>query len=430
MTQPPAYRAVRPNTPVAPFGSPLATTTFIDPSAHLLNGNHILVGQKSFIAPYVTLNAKSGFIKIGSGSNVLDNATIIATPNPVRGQPTTSVLIGNQVSIGYGATILGASQIGGYDLAARPTGVGANALIDNAVVSPGAIVGELARVGPGVVVPAGMYVLPGANVTTTAEAANPALGKVEPIPASVAKNLSTTLTRETALALGYTYLYQGNSATGANSGVPPSVTGVYNGSLAPVTGASQEPGAATSTVATGINFEPTKPTGPKFIGPHRPSVEGSLYNFKARVTGDVRFNAQAIQVQHALGRSNSIRGDQGQPIKFASAPVTGSYVTITSRNAGVTISGTTTTVTGALSIGTNFVAGQGVVVQGGGSNPLYTFGDNVTIDPYAVIGSSSIGANATIGARSYISGSTIAANAVIPPGTILIDNVVVGQVQW
>ncbi len=430
LTAAPAFPVIRPNTPVAPFGSPLATASFIDPSAHVQNGNHVLIGEKSFVAPYVTLDATSGFIKIGSGSNVLDNARIIATVAPSHSQPTTDVLIGDMTSIGYGATIEGESSIGAYGTAAKPTGIGANALIDGATIAPGAIVGALARVGPGVTVPAGMYVLPGSNVTTNAQASNPALGRVEAIPTQTSKDLSTLLTRETALALGYTNLYQGNSATGVNPGVPSTVTGVNNGNLATVTGASQEPGAATSSVATGINFEPTAKVGPKFIGPFKPSVEGDLYSFKARVIGDVRFNARANQVQHALGKSNSIRADAGQPFKFASAPTTGSNVTITSQLGGVTTSGTTTTTTGALTFGTGFVAQQGVVIAGGGTAASFTFGNNVTIGAFSVIATSSIGSGATIGARSYIAGSTIPANAVIPPGTIEINNVVKGTIQW
>lgn len=425
----PAYQAVRPNTPVVPFGSPLATASFIDPSARLLHGQHIFVGRKSFVGPDATLNAKAGFIKIGRGSAVLDNATIIATPKPRRGQPTTDVLIGDKVAISFGATIVGESKIGGYGALAKATGVGSNALIDNATISPGAIVGALARVGPGVVVPSGMYVLPGANVTTTAQASNPALGKVEPIPASIAANLNTSLARSTALALGYVNLYQGNSAAGLNPGAILNGPNIDNGNLATVLGVSQEPGAATSTAATGINFEPTSKIAPSFMAPNNFLLQTTLNVYPARIVGDVRFAATAKQVAAALGRSNSIRGDQGQPILFASAPVTGAHVTITSQYGGVTTTGTTTTTTGILSIGANFLAQQGVVVSGG-ANTIYTIGDHVTLGADAVIANSSIGANVTIGAKSYISGSTVAAGAVVPPGTILINNAVVGHVQW
>src|SRR5258705_320573 len=81
--------------------------------------------------------------------------------------------------------------------------VGPGALIVGATIAPGAIVGPLARVGPGVVVPAGMFVLPGANVTTSAEASNPALGKVAPITGAQFTDLAKNLANNQSLAAGY-----------------------------------------------------------------------------------------------------------------------------------------------------------------------------------------------------------------------------------
>ncbi len=424
----PAYHLVRPNTPVAPFGSPLATATFVDPYSQILNGNHSVIGQKSYVGPFAVLDARSGFIKIGSGSDVLDNARIVATVAPQRGLPTTSVFLGDSVSIGFGATVNGPSTISAYGASAKPTGIGPNALIDGATIRPGAVVGALARVGPGVTVPAGIYVLPGANVTTNAEASNPALGKVEALPASVLTDLTASLTRGSQLAAGYTNLYQGNSATGVNPGVDATVTGVNNGNLAAVRGTSQEPGPTTTTAATGITFEPSK-TGPKFHGPHKPSVEGDLSNFPARITGDVRFAARARNVASHLGRGNAFRADQGQPINFAGAPATGPNVTINSPLGGTVTTGSTTKTVGGVTIGKNFAANSGAVLLGG-PDASYTVGDNVTLGGGSVVDRSSIGAGASIGSRAYVSQSTVAPGEVVAPGTILIKNKVVGTVAW
>ncbi|HEU5433687.1 MAG TPA: hypothetical protein VFU81_18610, partial [Thermomicrobiales bacterium] len=60
--------AARPNTPVLPFGASTKTATFIDPSARIVNGEHIIVGKQTYVAPFAHLGARSGFIKIGSGS--------------------------------------------------------------------------------------------------------------------------------------------------------------------------------------------------------------------------------------------------------------------------------------------------------------------------------------------------------------------------
>jgi carbonic anhydrase/acetyltransferase-like protein (isoleucine patch superfamily) len=424
---PPGFQAVRPNTPVLPFGAALSVATFIDPSTNIVHGQHTALGEKSYVGPYVSLNSATGYIKIGTGSDVLDNASIVSTPSGARTTPT-SVLIGDQVSIGFGASVTGPSIIGAYADASKPTGIGANALIDGATIQPGAVVGALARVGPGVTVPTGIYVLPGANVTTNAEASNPALGKVESVPASVLSDLETTLTRSTQLAAGYTNLYQGNAATGLNLGVDPSATGVFNGDLAAVLGLSQEPGPTSSTAATGITFEPSR-TGPKFPGPHKPSVEAALPHFHGRITGDARFGARVVQVQGGLGHANAFRADQGQPITFGGPPSTRFRVTINSPLGGTTTVGGVTKTVGGLSIGTNFSADTGAVVLGG-PDTHYAFGDNVSIGAGAVVQATSMGSNVAIGARAYVSKSTLSSGTVIPPGTIMINNVVVRQIQW
>src|SRR3954453_62513 len=63
---PKGFAASRPDTPVLPYAARSTKATFIDPSALIVNGNHVVVGGRSYIAPYVQLNATSGFIKIGS----------------------------------------------------------------------------------------------------------------------------------------------------------------------------------------------------------------------------------------------------------------------------------------------------------------------------------------------------------------------------
>ena len=145
-------------------------------------------------------------------------------------------------------------------------------------------------------------------------------------------------------------------------------------------------------------------------------------------------------VEHYIGRSNSIRADQGQPIIFSTFPATGTGVTITSpgggitttttmtTNFGVTKTTTTSTNTGVIEIGKNFSAGDHAVLLGG-TSLLYVIGDNVTIGPGAVVSNSSLGTGVTIGARSYVSGSKVTAGTSLPAGTILINNKVVGQVQ-
>ncbi len=412
VTNPPgAGVAARPNTPVLPFGSPTKTATFIDPSVHVYNGKHVVVGTKTYIGPYASLDSRAGFIKIGTGSAILDNARIESDPS--KTSPTTSVLIGDSVQIGYGATVIGPSVIGAYGSAAHATGIGANATINGATIEAGAFVGPLATVGPGVVVPAGMYVLPGANITTTAQASDPALGFVREVTATDTSQLKSELANDAGLAAGYTNLYQGSSATGPLPGVgsPP-----YNGDLAAVLGTSAEPGS------TYVSIEPASPVGPKFFDPRRNElVQGLFYNFRSRIVGAVEFNELPKAVASALSHSDSIRADQGQPIIIGSLGAVGNHVTINSPLGGT------------LTIGQNFVANDFAVIESGvnpttGKGVNAVIGDNVTIGAAAVVSQSSIGSGSTIGAGSYIFGSTIPANTTIAPRTILIDNVNEGTV--
>ena len=410
---PVGYPAVRPNTPVLPYGTASKLATYIDPTAHIINGYAVIVGAPSFIAPYSTLNAHGGIIKIGSGTDILDNATIVANPLHPHTAPAPQVLIGDHVLVSYGAQILGPSTIGAYSSSAKATEIGPGALIDQANIEPGAIVSALARVGPGVTVPSGYLVLPGKNVTTNAEASDPALGMVVPVTSSDLNNIDSQLTANKSLATGYNTLYQGQSATGASPGVAATVTGIYNGNLATVEGANSEPGSATATTA----YLPPG-AGPEFLSPTQGLVPGLLNNFPARVTGAVVFNQRAGAVAHRLGRSNSIRADMGETINIDSIGHTGKGVTINSPSGG------------ELTIGQNFVAGNNATILGGSSTTKVVIGDNVTIGNGAVVEGTSLGSGSTVGDHAYVLDSTFPAGTQIPAGAIYENNKLVGFVAW
>jgi carbonic anhydrase/acetyltransferase-like protein (isoleucine patch superfamily) len=396
------FHPIQPNAPVLPLQSDSSTASFIDPSVRVFSGDRISMNSQVYVAPYATLDGTNGFIKVGKGSSILDNATIQANPT---GQPgLVGVTIGDSVVVTFGATVQGPSTIGASGTAAQPTYIGPNAVIDGATIQPGAFVGALAHIGPGVTVPAGFRVLPGANVTTNAQASDPALGKVVKASSTdqdVAKQL---LSDNVALAAGYTNLYQGNSATGSFGALGVLSTsgpnGTFNGNLAAVEGSSREPGSPT------VKFEPS-PVGPKFVGPSGKLVEGDYPRLRARVIGGVTFNEHLFEVAHMLGRSDSIRADEGQPISFASAIQLGTGVTIHAP------------LNGKLSVGKNFQAGDHSVILGG---PGASIGDNVIVGPGAVVGSSQIGAGSTIGSGAYVAGSTLPAGSVVPAGAFLISN--------
>ncbi len=406
--KPLAYPTVQPNKPIMPFATPSKKATFIDPTVSVENGDTVVIGFENFIGPFVNLDGRSGAIKIGNTSDILDNATIVANPGVRHQKP--QVLIGDQVVIGFGARVEGPSVIGVYGIASKPTSIGAGALIDGATIEPGAIVSPLARVGPGVTVPSGFRVLPGANVTTDQEASKPALGMVVPVTSSDISTIKSTLSENGSLAAGYAALYQGNSATGANPGASPTVTGVNSGNLAAILGANLQPGP------TSASFEPAK-TGPEFLTPRLGLVGVQLSNFPARITGRVIIDMQSLLAAHHVGRANAFRADQGQPITIGSIAKTGRHVTINSPLGGT------------LSIGQEFRTGSNVVVLSGtGTNAQ--IGDNVTIQSGAVVVQTSIGSNSVVGRGAYLANSKFPANTTIAPNSIYINNKFQGYVKW
>jgi carbonic anhydrase/acetyltransferase-like protein (isoleucine patch superfamily) len=402
-----AQPARHPNTPVMPFSTPSKKASFLDPSVSIKNGNSVVISFQSYVAPYATLDGRGhAAIKIGDGSNVLDSAQLIANPGHAYVAP--QLLVGNNVSIGPGAMVLGPSVIGSYSETAAPTGIGARAVIDDATIQPGAIVSPLARVGPGVTVPSGYRVLPGVDVTNDAEASNPKLGKVVPVTSSDLSALRLTLTDAVGLAAGYTSLYQGSSATGVSPGANPAIGGIYNGYLPNVLGTSPSPGPS--------YVGGTKKAAPEFQTPHQGLVGSLLYNFPGRVIGPVVFTGQrAKPLLHHLGRANSIRADVGQPITIGSIAHTGRNVTITAPSGGT------------LTVGSGFRADADAVILGG-SGVNAKIGDGVSVGSGAVVDRTSLGSDSTVGAGAYLLNSTFPAHTVIPAGAIYVNNKLQGFV--
>jgi carbonic anhydrase/acetyltransferase-like protein (isoleucine patch superfamily) len=428
---PPSTQPIRPNTPVLPYGIANKKATFIDTTAHIINGKHIFLGFQDYIGPYANLNATSGFIKMGSGGFVGDNAAIVSDPGIRAVNPTTSIIIGDNVYIGYNATVYGPAQIGGFGTTnGKATYIGPGALIDGATIGPGAIIGALARIGPGVTVPSGVEVRPGVNITTDAEANNPALGFVESLVPADQTTLVKSLTNSKLLAQGYAALYQGQSATGVSPGV--AVSPPFNGNLANVEGANFEPlfsiaypttnGSLTTvqntTLAPTISASTSAPTtSPSFIDPSNKQLQAQLPDFPARVTGATKFIFRANKAAHRLGRSNSIAADQGQPITLYAITETGRGVTINSPLGG------------SLTVDPSLQAGNGAVILGGDS-ANFVIGPNVSIGANSVVSQSSLGAGTVIGSHAYVFGSTLPAGTVVPDNAIIIRNKPAGTVQW
>ncbi len=423
----------RPDLPVAAFSTPTSLASFVDPSARISPKDRAVIGLNSLVGPFATIDTSAGgSIKIGNGSAVLDNGTLRASGL------NSAVFIGDHVSVGFGATIQGNSQVGTYAAVqggtpALAVGIGPNALIDGATIEQGVIVGALARVGPGVVVPTGYEVVPGANVTTEAQASNPALGMVVRLSATDFAALGQSLAHDAQLAIGYITLYRGQSATGASIGVASTNIGIDNGDLANITGIGKEPGSA-----SGVPFEPSTRTTPEFLTVRGVLASGSLYNFTSRVTGRAILMTTPARALGKIGQADSIRADDGQPLQFASAPTLGSNVTINSPlGSSAPAPGSTSTsatLGGIVTFGSRIQVGTRAVILGGptigSGSSSRVVGDGSAIGQGAVIDRSSLGANDQIGARSYVEGSILGDSLVVPPGTIIVNNRVVGTVRW
>lgn len=387
---------IRPNTPVLPYGAISSRATFIDPSVRVLDGRRIMIGSQSFLAPYGTVDGRLGMMMIGRLSTIQDNATIVANPNSQPGNPMLT--IGDLVAIDSGALVRGPGTLGAFEKEAATTYVGPNATIDGANLDPGAFVSALAYVGPGVTVPAGWKVLPGVQVTTQAEASDLTLGKVVPVTPDDLSAAESLLASGVRLAAGYSALYQNNIETGPSPGTPNPT--VFNGDLSRVLGVGPEPARPSE------GLEPPL-TSPRFPSPRGLVVPYDLPWFRGRVTGDVRFAQRAASLAQRFGRSDSIRGDAGQPILIVSIARLGNSVSIHAPEGG------------QLSIGQNFRAEDRAVILGG---PHAEIGDDVVVGSGAVLENASIGAGSSIGANSYLKDVTIPPGSVIAPGTILVES--------
>ena len=167
--------------PVCPGGATPEDATFIDPTASVPSPANVSLGSHTYVGPFATLAADSRRkIAIGEKSNVQDQVALLAAR---RG----AITVGDEVILAHGAQVRGPATLGRVAVAGAPNAafVGFNSLIDRGRVEHDAIVLHLARVGPGVTIKAGMVVLSGKNVTTQAQADNPALGKVVPITAAL-----------------------------------------------------------------------------------------------------------------------------------------------------------------------------------------------------------------------------------------------------
>jgi carbonic anhydrase/acetyltransferase-like protein (isoleucine patch superfamily) len=349
----------------------------------------------------------SARIKIGEGSNVQDNVAIYATfPRDAQATsalqalgltPSSGVELGHYVITAHGVTIKGPARIGLEGAKVKEnTGdpsvfLSFGVEIDGAIIEKNAGVSALARVGPGVRIKSGIMVLPGKNVTTQAEADDPALGKVRKTDAADFLFNKGVIHVNEAFAREYPRL----AASDRDA----------------IRGISADPGHS--------EFNPARDV-PRLTGLATP-----LPSFRNRIIGDVRLADGAGTLANVMGRRVSLRADEGEPFKVGRIARMGDDVIFHALEHSY------------ITVGNDVQFGNRAIVHGGdrtksdGTISHETIiGDGVVLADQAVVFRSSIGAGSRLGVKSLIVNSTLAPGTIIPDRAIYVGGVFYGIVEW
>jgi carbonic anhydrase/acetyltransferase-like protein (isoleucine patch superfamily) len=377
----PACQSLHPlahGSPVVPASAVAGAASFVDPSAHVVAPHRIAVGCRSFVAPFVLLDASAGRITIGHESDLQDNVT-------VRGR---GVAIGDRVIVAHGATVVGPAWLGASQGA--PAFVGFNAYIDRATVEPDAFVGHLARVGPGVVIHSGVKVLTGKYVRTQAEADDSTLGKVVALTDADREFMRGVLHVNTTLAAGYAALFH----------VSPTA----------VHGAGRDPGHSDFNHDADL---------PRFAG----LAESHPEHDRVRIIGAVSLGDGYRAFLARSGRNVAIRADEGEHVSLGRGARLRDRVTLHALEHT------------DLEIGVRDDFGVHVVVHGGTDDAvepraITRVGNDVRVKDWAVVFRSKVGDGCTIGRKAYVDGSHLRPGTVVPDRAILVKDRIVGYVEW
>jgi len=234
--------------------------------------------------------------------------------------------------------------------------------------------------GPGVTLPSGRKTLPGVNILTNAQAADPAYTA-----------LMTEADRE------FIRFVVDNNKINAQT---------YSAL------ALEDP-----SHVLGINYDPG------FLVPPRnlPTIDGAQVrdpSFRNRIIGDVQLADRRNDLDHVMGSRISLRADEGKPL------VIGRIAEMGTRVLFHTFPGT------QIHVGHDGNFGSRSIIHAGPFlNPTQT-GRNFKLAARAVFFQAQAGDNVTIGARSIVILSILPDGTVIPARKVVIGGVIVGDVQW
>lgn len=363
------------------FQSQAAGSHFTDPTAQV--SSKATLGDEVFVGPFATLLTDAGHvISVGAESNIQDNVTLEATKGDIH--------LGELVILAHGATVKGDAELGEHGHCPNgeahcPSFVGFNSEVDGAKIEMDAMVTHLARVAPGITLKSGFKVLPGKNVTSQAEADDPALGKVAELVEADRAFMHGVIEVNVAFADTYSHLNAGE-----------------------ITGINTNP-------STAFNHDKRVPT---LNG--TPVQDG---NFRNRIVGAVLLSNSLAQLDDVMGSRDSLRADEGSPFVLGPISFMGSGVTFHAlEHTAIQISG-------------NGRFESGSLVHGGPN----TYSSNTTVAGFgfrlgakSVFFNSRIGALGRVGFKSAVLGSDLgtAQNTRIGDCQIINNGQKAGVVEW
>ncbi len=385
------------NLPICPSTAPSQSASFIDPTATITNPTNITLGEKVYVAPFAELDATNAPISIAADSNAQDQVKITASG--------TGVEIGERVIMAHMAIVKGAAKIGTqgstgpftdpvsntqFSNTVPETFLAFNCEIDGATIEKNTVVNFLARVGPGVTLPAGKVVLPGKNVTTNLQATSGSFGKVTNLTQADVALMEAIIEVNEAFAKSYTDLAR-----------------------------------ADLTNVTGINYAPVN----FFNSGGLPQISGSPTrdpNYRNRIIGNLTFQDSLATLNNKLANRISLRADEGEPFNVGQIAGMANDVVFHALE------------TASLTFGNGIGYGPRTLIHGGrqvvngvANGPETSIGDAVGLGPNSVIFRASIGNRSAIGQRSAVFNSTLAPRTHIRSRTIYADNgSIILPVEW
>ncbi|WP_392481429.1 acetyltransferase [Nostoc sp. C110] len=385
------------NLPICPSTAPSESASFVDPTATITNPTYITLGEKVYVAPFAELDATDAPISIAADSNAQDQVKITASG--------TGVEIGERVILAHMATIKGAAKIGTQGLTGPftdpvtntqfsntipETFLAFNCEIDGATIERNTVVNFLARVGPGVTLPAGKVVLPGKNVTTNLQASSGSLGKVVNLTQADVALMEGIIEVNESFAKGYTDLAR-----------------------------------ADLTNVTGINYAPVT----FFNSGGLPQIGGSPTrdpNYRNRIIGNLTFQDSLATLNNKLANRISLRADEGEPFNVGSIAGMANDVVFHA------LETTSLTLGNGVGYGPRaLVHGGRQVVNGVANGPETSVGDKVGLGPNSVVFRSVIGEKSAVGQRSAVFNSTLAPKTHVRSRVIYADNgSLISSVEW